>query len=333
MGACGFVCDVGFQRVSDRCASLLPAAWTRWRMVTVNNPGASALLDYSVRVTLSSANFVFSDARADGADLLPLGTDFSTRLGWYLEAFDRATQSATLWVRVATIPARGSASFVLAYGNPSATTSSSLFGRYEVYDDFAGTSLDTSQWSAITPAGASISVSGGNLLFGFSVNHNITQLRSRRPFRGGGAIVTATMYNWSRGGNSFNYEAPAFGLVTSSYTNSYSVGLASLYDNQGDTYWGTYQHFFPGSVTVGSGGALAGSAALAVTYAPPTSTCMIDGTLVASTSTGVPPDASDLSVLVEGSNPYDGSTRVTIDRISVVRSASPEPVATIGTPH
>lgn len=337
-GACGFSCSVGYGRSGGGCVSLLPAAWGHWRQVTVTNVGMRSLTDYAVRVALSASNFVFADARSDGADLLPLSADFATRPGWYLESFDRASQTATLWVRVPNLSALGTATFVLAYGNPAATSTSSLLGRYELFDDFNGSAVDPSLWTVTTPSGGSATTRSGSLVLSHSVNHLVTSIRSRRPFRAGGATVTATMYNWSRSGNSFNYEAPAFGIVNTTFIDgAYASGTVALYVNNGDQYWasvgGLYQTFFPGSLPINMGAALGGSETLAVTYAPTVSACVINGVTVLTTSAGVPPDTADLAVLVEGSNPYNGGTNVTIDRITATRTTTPEPTVSVGSAH
>ena len=327
---CGFVCNAGYRISGVECISNLP----RWsqdrafaRAVTVTNPGSTTLTDYPVRLTLTATNFSFSDARSDGADVLPVTRDFGATLSYYLESWNAGSQTATLWVRVPSIPANSTATFQLLYGNPVATSLSTLAGRYEVYDDFRGPTLDTTQWTAfhIDEEGhgypGSVSVTGGNLVVTGGQHHISDGVRSVRGFRAGGATLRAELFAWSRAGNSFCYSAPSFRLVN-------SAGQVD-YDNSGDTYWpGPFQTLM--GAPVEGGATRSGSATLALTYTPAIANVFIDDRLQGTVTAGLPADTADFNLVISIANPYSGATVLTIARVVVSRSVSPEPVAVVG---
>ena len=110
-------------------------AWGYRRAVTVSNPG-QALSGYQVRISLD-ASFDFSRAQSDGADLRATATDGMTALPFWVEEWNPAAQKATLWVKVATVPA-GSATIYLYYGNPAAPSANSGDATFNLFDDSSG---------------------------------------------------------------------------------------------------------------------------------------------------------------------------------------------------
>src|SRR5512141_3047734 len=108
------------EAVLDSHAVASPGAeWAYWRAITINNPG-SALSDFQVKVSLSAANFTFAHAQSVGQDLRVLDSDDVTPLSYWLENYNASAQSATLWVKVPSLPANTSKTIYLYYGNPIA---------------------------------------------------------------------------------------------------------------------------------------------------------------------------------------------------------------------
>ena len=316
--------------VTTSAAPAWPEDRAYGRTITVTNAGATTLSDYPVRVALDSSNFTFAHGRPDGADLLPTSEDFSTPLAYQLESFDATAQTAVVWVRVPSIPAGGSAVVQLLYGNPSASSTSSYLGRYEAYDDFTGTILDPAQWEVINDGGSgSVTVSGGNLVVSGGVNHDSYGVRTVRGFRAGGATISATLFNWSRSGNTFNYSAPDWRLYNASGYVDYA--------NSGDTYWPSgFQHCSAAlgtsqaSGAIENGGARGSATSTAVTFNLGAATCLMNGATTNTFTTDLPDDASDFKAQLSDANPYDGTTTLTIDKIVVERTTSPEPSAAVG---
>ncbi|MFZ8804232.1 MAG: DUF2341 domain-containing protein, partial [Candidatus Calescibacterium sp.] len=81
-------------------------------------------------------------ARLDYGDIRFTDSDGSTLLNYWQEADGR------FWVKVPYIPANSTKTIYVYYGNPSATSLSNGDATFDFFDDFEGTSLDTTKWVA-----------------------------------------------------------------------------------------------------------------------------------------------------------------------------------------
>ena len=108
--------------VGDACDA--PENWydTGWpyrRAIEVSNPCGEETTDYQVQITLDST-FDFGHALPDGSDLRVTDSDGLTIIPYWVETWDPAGQTASIWVKVPTLPAAGTTVY-LYYGNPSPT--------------------------------------------------------------------------------------------------------------------------------------------------------------------------------------------------------------------
>jgi len=120
---------------------------------------------YSVRVVVDTASLVAAGKlRADGNDLRVVWENGATPV-----ELDRVAESAfnsaatEIWFRTqAAIPSGGQdGNYSLYYGNATAgVPPANAANVYALWDDFAGTVLDTSRWSV---ANGTVSVSGGQV--------------------------------------------------------------------------------------------------------------------------------------------------------------------------
>ena len=102
---------------------LVSQGWNYRIPVTVPNPGATALTDFQVKVTLTNGvNFDFTKALSDGSDIRFTASDGITLLPYWIESWTYPA-SATIWVKVPGIPTTGTIVYVY-YGNASPTVSS-----------------------------------------------------------------------------------------------------------------------------------------------------------------------------------------------------------------
>jgi hypothetical protein len=125
------------------------------------------LSNYQVRITVyygsgtSSGDTVYLNGlcKRDFSDLRFTGPDGVTLLPYWIESYT-ASSVAYVWVKIPSIPASGSTVFYLYYGNPSASSASDDASTFLFFDDFTGSSLDTSKWDVRTTSGGTYSVSG-----------------------------------------------------------------------------------------------------------------------------------------------------------------------------
>jgi hypothetical protein len=106
------------------------SGWTDSTRVRFNTTSSGAgvsadVADFPVLVRLTSADFPFAEARADGADLR-FADSAGAALAFELERFDAAAKQAEAWVLVPVVKGNSAAQWIKMYwGNPSATPASS----------------------------------------------------------------------------------------------------------------------------------------------------------------------------------------------------------------
>ena len=124
-----------------------PEELSRWRYYKVIKLDTTAggagvkkdVKNFPVAVTLDGNNFDFAQAKADGSDLRFSRTAKGEALPHAVEIWDKAGQTAVLWVRLDVVKGNNrSQSFVMHWGNaeaPDAADSKSVFNNKE---GFAG---------------------------------------------------------------------------------------------------------------------------------------------------------------------------------------------------
>lgn len=96
--------------------------------------------NYPVKLSLDPTFFDYHNAQDDGADLrFYAGT---VPLSYYIEKWDNTGES-TIWIK---IPQSGTSSFSMKYGNPTVDANSNGEDVFPFFDDFTGTTIDTSKW-------------------------------------------------------------------------------------------------------------------------------------------------------------------------------------------
>jgi len=117
--------------------------WAYRRAFNVANPGGTILTNYCVKVTLDNS-FDFVHARNDGGDIRCTAGDGITQLSFWRETWNSGSSSATLWVKLPSVPIGGT-SIYLYYGNSGAADSSDGLTTFTFFDDFAQTSQSVLQ--------------------------------------------------------------------------------------------------------------------------------------------------------------------------------------------
>lgn len=118
--------------------------WRYYRAINFNTSATGANIkgdvqNYPVAVALSASNFDFSQAKADGSDIRFSTTDRATPLPHSIEDWDRAGQSALIWVKVWSV--RGNAtsqSIFMHWGNSDAPDTSNSKAVFDTKDGFVG---------------------------------------------------------------------------------------------------------------------------------------------------------------------------------------------------
>jgi hypothetical protein len=117
------------------------------RSIPIINSGG-VLTDYQVPITIAYD----SDMQADFDDLRFTSSDGSTLLPYWIESKTDST-TAKVWVKVSTISASATTTIYMYYGNSSAVSASDGTSTFAFFDDFNGSSLDTTKWTDTTSSG------------------------------------------------------------------------------------------------------------------------------------------------------------------------------------
>jgi len=114
-----------------------------WRPVTVTNSTGSELTNHQVKIELTSSNFVFLDSTMDGHDIRVRDSNGSTNLSYWIESWNYVGETATIWVKIPTIPTSGKTIY-LEYGDGDLPAASNGSNTFDFFDDFGG---DLSKWT------------------------------------------------------------------------------------------------------------------------------------------------------------------------------------------
>jgi hypothetical protein len=104
--------------------------WRYRKAITINNSGSTTLTDYQVLIQMDTASLISQGKmRGDCGDIRFTDSDGQTLLSYWIEGGCN-TSSTRIWVKVPTIPASSTKTIYVYYGNPSATSLSSVANTF-----------------------------------------------------------------------------------------------------------------------------------------------------------------------------------------------------------
>jgi len=125
--------------------------WIYYRSITITNNAAQTLTDYQVSFTLDTANLIAQGKmRSDCGDLRVTLSDGQTLLPYWIEPETCNTNTTRIWTKVPSIPASGSITLYVWYGNPQTTSAANGSDVFDFFDDFDDGVVDTSKWDVGT---------------------------------------------------------------------------------------------------------------------------------------------------------------------------------------
>jgi hypothetical protein len=123
------------------------ANWSYYRPVNIANNVASVLTNYETKLTLNTqALITASQLQSKCQDLRFVGSDGMTRLGYFFEPVDCNSATTPVWVNIPSIPASGTTTIYMYYGNASAASESSGDETFAFFDDFESGTINPAKW-------------------------------------------------------------------------------------------------------------------------------------------------------------------------------------------
>ena len=121
--------------------------WSYRKAISISNTSGSTLTDFQVKVIDNKDFTTEINAGKIQSDLddLRFTAQNGELLSYWIE--DTTTTSVDVWVKVPSIPTSG-ATVYFYYGNTMATNAQNGDGVFEFFDDFSGSSLNATKWSA-----------------------------------------------------------------------------------------------------------------------------------------------------------------------------------------
>jgi hypothetical protein len=126
----------------------LPEWRYRVKIVINNTQNPNPLTNYQVLIVVNTQDLILQDKmRSDCGDIRFTDEDGVTLLPYWIEPGTENSASTRIWVRVPYIPGGTTKTIYMYYGNPGAASQSSGDSTFILFDDFLGTSLNTTKWS------------------------------------------------------------------------------------------------------------------------------------------------------------------------------------------
>jgi len=126
----------------------LPGWPYRVKIVINNTKNPNTLSDYQVLIVVNTRDLISQGKmRGDCGDVRFTDEDGATLLPYWIDPATVNSTSTRIWVRVPYIPGGAIKVIYMYYGNSGAASQSSGDSTFILFDDFLGTSLNTTKWS------------------------------------------------------------------------------------------------------------------------------------------------------------------------------------------
>ncbi len=115
--------------------------------ITIDNSlNPNGLTDYQVLLNISRDSQFFKDCQNNPHAFYFMNEDLTAKIPFFREEWDTVNYNARIWLKVPSIPANETVKLYMLI-NPNRTIDeSNPYNTFDFFDDFLGTSLDTTKW-------------------------------------------------------------------------------------------------------------------------------------------------------------------------------------------
>lgn len=197
-----------------------------YQAVVINNPG-SALSNYQVKLTVNTSTLIGASKMLSSGNDIRFTDASCNNLSYWIESGIN-TATTVIWVKASSLPA-GNTTIYMYYGYSSATAGSDGDATFDFFDDFNGSSVNTSKWNTYKSSSASVTVSGGSATFSNSTAGADVILRTVNSYTNPIVLESNITNNNSYGGGMSLLPNGTFtGGVTLEKYSGYTAALTSL---------------------------------------------------------------------------------------------------------
>ena len=129
--------------------------------ITITNPNA-AVTDAQVKITVNTATLVAAGKMQSSGNDIRFTDSLCNTLPYWIES-GMNTATTVIWVKVKSLPNFGNVRVFMQYGNITATSQSNGDSTFLLFDDFSGSTLNTTKWTYPAQSGGVVSVASGNV--------------------------------------------------------------------------------------------------------------------------------------------------------------------------
>ncbi len=254
-------------RTEKKQEGLPLTGWKYRRPITISNT-SGPLTDYQVSVTLDTLSLISAGKmRSDCGDIRITDSDGISLLNYWLESGCNSA-STKLWVKVPAVPSGNKIAYVY-YGNSEATSTSNGDNVFNFFDDFPGTSINTSKWiidtnnysvssgvlriniGAVRTSNLPFNLNNGYILEGRVIYYalasnysgTLTGMGPRNYTSSSNASADATvLYMRNSGSRAVNY------WIGNGAASGYNIGSGNVFTSSDNAWYILGEKFHPGGV-------------------------------------------------------------------------------------
>ena len=129
---------------------------------TIQNSGGNDLTNFQVPIYIDSSHitnpttlstfFTIADSDGDNVPVLEIYDENCNSVNFWVESWDTSKKEALIWVNV-TIPASSQITLGIYFDSSGTETLGNASRVFDFYDDFSGSTLDSTKWSNTPVAG------------------------------------------------------------------------------------------------------------------------------------------------------------------------------------
>ena len=139
--------------------------WNYRQAINISNT-AGNLTDYQVKIELNSSNTGSNWNWSNEGSDIRFTNSTNDELDFWIESWNSTANTSAIWIKIPFLENNTNTTVYLYYGNPSANSASDGEATFEFFDDFEGSSLNSSKWTDIqgsyTISNSAFHGNGGN---------------------------------------------------------------------------------------------------------------------------------------------------------------------------